>query len=584
MFRPLVALRPALVCLTLFAAPAWSGVTVTVDGLSDELKDNVLLRIGIQDQAERADLDQSLVDGLHKDAPDDIRGALQPFGYYNPEIEGALSGESPDWRAHYQVDAGPQTLIDSVDLQIEGDGAAGLEEDRERILRRLHKGEPLSHSRYETAKSRLSNAAYAAGYLDARYSRAELRILADQNLAQITLIFETGKRYEFGSVSFEQDAINEDVLRRYVMIQPGEVYDPQVVLDTQFALSDLGYFSSLEILPQRELTENQQVPIVIRATTLPRNVYNTGLGYGTDTGARISAGLQVRRANREGHTAKIETRLSEVKQTAGASYTVPLGHRIGESVGLATEYSDEKVADDDGATEKWSIEASLARLPGDWQRRLYLTFTHEESVLGEDSLVSNLLTPGVSFNRTELDDPIYARKGWALYQDVHGAVREVLSNASFIRSQTVLRGVTSFGRQTRLLARVEYGASIVEDFAELPASQRFFAGGDQSVRGYSYQELGTRNADNKVIGGKYLATGSLELERRIWREWGAAVFIDSGGADDTKLPRLFTGVGAGVRYRAPVGSVQVDLAHPMNDPDGGSGSGVRLHIGVRVGL
>ncbi len=582
MSRSLIVLRHALACLALIAAPAWGGVTVSVEGLSDELQDNVLQRIGIQAQSERADLDQSLVDVLHEDAPDDIRSALQPFGYYNPTIDASLSGNDPDWEAHYRVDAGPQTRIDTVELQIEGDGKAELEDERERILRRLRTGEPLSHSRYDSAKSRLSNVAYAAGYLDARYRKAELRILADENLAQITLVFETGARYEFGAVSFEQDTIDEDVLRRYVKIQPGAVYDPQLVLDTQFALSDLGYFSSLEIIPQRQATVDQQVPIVIHATALPRNVYNLGLGYGTDTGARIGAGVQVRRANRAGHTAKVETRLSEVEQTAGASYTVPLGTRIGESVGLATTYSDKQ--EGDGTSRKWGIETSLARLPGDWQRRLYLAFAHEESLLDDSRLISNLLTPGVSFNRTELDDPIYARKGWAVFQDVHGAVRDVLSNASFIQTKTVLRGVVPLARRTRLLGRVEYGANIVEDFAELPASQRFFAGGDQSVRGYRYQDLGTRNAQGKVIGGKYLATGSLELETRVWREWGAAVFVDSGGADEVTLPRLYTGVGAGVRYRAPVGSVQLDLAHPLNDPDGGSGSGVRLHIGVRVGL
>ncbi len=582
MLRPLTTVRHALIGLTLITAPAWGGVRVTVDGLSDELKDNVLQRIGIRAQAGRADLDHNLVEVLHEDAPDDIRSALQPFGYYNPVIDARLSGSGPDWDAKYRVDAGPQTQIDTVELQIEGDGKAELEDERARILRRLRTGEPLSHSRYDAAKSRLSNAAYAAGYLDARYRRAELRILADENRAQITLVFETSARYEFGAVSFEQDSIDEDVLRRYVMIQPGAVYDPQVVLDTQFALSDLGYFSSLEIIPQRQATVDQQVPIVIRATALPRNVYNLGLGYGTDTGARIGAGLQVRRANRAGHTAKIETRLSEIEQTAGASYSVPLGTRIGESVGLATTYSDKQ--EGDGTSRKWGIEASLSRLPGDWQRRLYLAFAHEESFLDDGRLISNLLTPGVSFNRTELDDPIYARKGWAVFQDVHGAVRDVLSSASFLQTKTILRGVVPLARRTRLLGRVEYGANIVEDFGELPASQRFFAGGDQSVRGYGYQDLGTRNAEGKVIGGKYLATGSVELETRIWNEWGAAVFVDSGGADETSLPQLYTGVGAGLRYRAPVGSVQLDLAHPLDDPDGGSGSGVRLHIGVRVGL
>lgn len=584
MVRPLIALPLALVSLALIAVPARAGIEVTIEGIGGELEENVLLQLGISTQAGRSDLDQNLVEVLHEDAPDDIRAALEPFGYYNPKIDAELTGTAPDWRAHYRIDAGPQTRIDSVEIRIEGDGAAELEDERERVLRRLRPGEPLLHSSYDSAKSRLSNAAYAAGYLDARYRQAELRIIADDNLAQIALVYETGPRYRFGTVRFEQDSVNEDVLQRYVKISPGANYDPQAVLDTQFALSDLGYFSSLEIIPQRESTEDLQVPILIRATPLPRSVYKLGAGYGTDTGARVSAGVQVRRANRLGHTAKAETRLSEVKRTAVAGYSVPLGRRIGESVGLSAEYSDEKIADNDGATEKWSIEASLSRLPGDWQRRLYLAFVHEESRLGDENLVSNLLTPGISFNRTELDDPIYARRGWSIFQDVHGAVRDVLSNASFIRTQTVLRGVVPLGQRTRLLGRLEYGANIVEDFGELPASQRFFAGGDQSVRGYGYQDLGTRDDDGKVIGGKYLATGSIEVETRIWHEWGAALFVDTGGADEISTPRLYSGVGAGVRYRAPVGSIQVDLAHPLDDPDGGSGSGVRLHIGVRVGL
>ena len=100
------------------------------------------------------------------------------------------------------------------------------------------------------------------------------------------------------------------------------------------------------------------------------------------------------------------------------------------------------------------------------------------------------------------------------------------------------------------------------------------------MRGYSYQSLGPLNVDGDVIGGKYLSTYSVEAEIRIWGNWGAAVFADAGGADDDASPPLSLGVGAGVRYRAPIRTVQLDLAHPFD----GDERGVRPHIGIRVGL
>lgn len=578
-------LASALLCIALAcaSAPLRAAIDVEIDGVGAELRDNIELRLGIVLAAEREDLDQGLVEALHQRADAEIRVALQPYGYYRPEIESTLQGEAPHWRARYRIVAGPRTLLRQIDLLIDGEGADDFESEQRRIQRRLAPGTPLLHAHYEEVKALLASAAYAQGYLDARYRLSELRIHAEADAADVRLHFETGPRYYFGEVRIEQadsdSRLSDAMLARYVAIKPGDVYDPQVLLDTQFALGDLGYFQTIDPLPLRdEAGADRQIPVTIHTTPLAPRRYDFGLGYGTDTGARVSAGAEFRRLNAAGHKLKLDTRLSEIKNTARGEYRIPQGVRPGEQIALAGELTQERY--EAGDSLKYGVELSLSRTPGKWQRKLYIAFLHEESELGEEQQTSDLLTPGVSFNRSELDDPIYTRRGWSLFADLHGAQRGALSDTSFAQFRTQLRGAWPLSQRARLLGRYEFGASLVADFDELPASQRFFAGGDQSVRGYRYQSLGPQDADGNVIGGRYLTAASGELEARVVGNWGAAAFYDIGGAGDSPGPKLFQGIGLGLRYRAPVGSIQVDVAHPLDDPDGG----VRLHLGVRVGL
>jgi translocation and assembly module TamA len=292
----------------------------------------------------------------------------------------------------------------------------------------------------------------------------------------------------------------------------------------------------------------------------------------------VSLGTDWRRLNRYGHTINTDFRLSEIKNTLGGKYNIPLGSEPGESLSFSATVETEKL--EDGDTRKYTIGTALNRQPGDWTRKLYLEFAHEESDFGETFATADLLTPGLALTRSKSDDPIYTRKGWYVFGDVHGALKNVLSTTSFLQVRGIARGVYSPLWRLRFIGRAEMGWSVVEQFGELPASQRFFAGGDQSVRGYAYQSLGPRDGDGNVVGGKYLSVFSGEAEYRVWNNWGAAVFMDAGGAEDDPGPDLSKSIGLGLRYRAPIGSLQLDLAHPLD----GDEPPIRIHIGVRVGV
>lgn len=568
--------------------PALADLEVRVDGLSGAEQDNVESRLGILAAADREDLSDDQVRSLHQQAVGDIRKALQPYGYYEPVIESTLDGQAPDWRANYRIAAGPRTLISKVDVVVEGE--AREFEAVVAVMRqlRLREGDPLLHERYEDAKSRLQQAAYNNGYLDAVFTRAELRVKPTAHTAEILLTLDSGPRYFFGDITLETQGLDETFVRNYVLMVPGEPFDPQQLLKTQFALSDLDYFQTVEMAPLRESMRGNRIPVEIRTTPRPRRRYEIGAGYGTDTGARLTSAIEFRRLGDTGHKLRGEARVSEIKDSYGGEYRIPLGRKPGENLSFTGTRAYEKFVDG-GESLKYALGASLARVPGKWQRRLYLQYEHEESVIADVSDISDLLIPGLSLNRSETDNPIHTRRGWSAFADVHGAYKEALSSTSFLQVRGLLRTALPLFERARLLGRAELGVNLVEAFSKLPPSQRFFAGGDQSVRGYAYQSLGPRDASGRVIGGQYLSAFSIEAEYsfsgRLWngllRNWGAAAFVDAGGADDIPWPELARGIGAGLRYRAPIGFVNLDLAHAL---DGDDRRGLRLHISVRVGL
>jgi translocation and assembly module TamA len=560
------------------AGAAHAAPSVTVEGVSGDIRDNVLALLSIQGAIREGQTETHVLERLHRRAEDDIRTALQPFGYYTPIIDARFIEVRGEARARYRIELGPRTRIERVGITPSGDGA---EDPRVAALIErfpLKSGDPLLHSRYEQGKTQLSAALFGWGYIDARYTRTQLRVNPETARADIVLDIETGQRFRFGEITIEQDELNDELLRRYLPISPGDEFSPRALLDTQFKLGDLGYFSRVDIEPQRDQADGDLVPIIIRTEYLNSQRYSAGLGYGTDTGARLSLSTEFRRINRRGHWVNTDFRLSEIKNSVGANYNIPLGYIPGERLTFSTTYQDEEF--EDGDSSKYTVGASISRQPGSWRRRVYLEYSTERFDVGGESRTTDLLIPGVSFQREEVDDPIYVRQGWSFFIDTHGASADVLSSTSFVQARTVIRGAYPLGQRTRLLGRFEYGTSLVESFERLPLSERFYAGGDQSVRGYAYQSIGKRDDEGRVLGGENLATMTAEIERLVWGNVGVAAFMDAGGADSRAFPSLFRGVGAGVRYRAPIGSVQLDLAHPLD----GDSRGIRLHLGIRIGL
>src|SRR5690606_10567552 len=187
-----------------------------------------------------------------------------------------------------------------------------------------------------------------------------------------------------------------------------------------------------------------------------------------------------------------------------------------------------------------------------------------------------VLFGGAQLTSKVADDPLVPRRGYSWSMDLRAGTDALGSGTSFSRLHAGGNIVRSLGERVRVLLRGEYGAIATDEFSLLPPSQRFYAGGDGSVRGYAYQSLGPQDEFGARVGGRYLAVASAELEVRIVGDYGAALFFDVGNASNSTRPDLSRGVGIGARWRSPVGVIGLDIAHPLDDPD----TDFRLHLSV----
>jgi translocation and assembly module TamA len=573
--------------------PGAAQLELEISGVDKQLQENVRAHLGIArlvpenglipfNPFERKEtpppVTESNIQRLHRQATAEIRQALQPFGYYQPVVQAQLVRDGDIWRASYEIDAGPATRIDQVDIQVSGAGQAHASILAARDATRLQTGKQLLHSEYEATKQALLQAALTAGFLDARYRTAELRILKAQHLAQVRLLLDTGPRYFFGPISIEQDILDPDFVQQFVHIEQGAPFNNEALLDLQLALSDSGYFSRVEVTPRRADATDFHVPVVITTKPAKPRRYAIGLGYGTDTGPRVSLATEFRRINRRGHSVLADIRLSKILQSVGAQYKVPIGNLVSDRLIFSSRADFETLADG-GSSDRFTLGTSRNEEWGPLQRRLYLNYQHEVFSLGEDDHTVNFFIPGVTLSQLRADDILFPRRGYSWSADLRGTPG-LVSDTAFTRIELAGQRVLPLGERSRLLLRSRLGALSAEDFSRLPATERFFAGGDQSVRGYGYQKLAPEDDSGDVVGGQYLAVGSIELDHLFFGNFGAAVFVDTGNADDEFLPSLKTGAGIGFRWRSPVGMLRIDIAHPFNDSD----DNYRLHITIGPSL
>lgn len=556
-------------------------VDIRVDGIQRaRLSENVRIYLDSMDknEADGSERHQYLL-------RENISKALRVFGYYNSKIYFDLqprAGQKDLLIA--SVDVGEPVRIDSTDIEISGEAA------EDEAFRKLNKNVPekgavLEHEVYDDYKSSLEKLARQRGYFDAEFPVHELQVMPSTNQGWWHLVFNSGQRYHYGDISFHGSQIREDYLRNILTIESGDPYLINDVSGMTGDYSSSNWFQSVLVRPTlHEDTKLVDLEVLLRPRK--KNSMELGIGYGSDSGPHTQIGWTRPWINSRGHSLHSNLYLSSPRQNFEATYKMPL---LKNPLNYYYEFSAGFEHEDDTKTDTKSTAATVAALrfwnhPTGWRysaglRARYDNFT--QAGIDEKTL---LIYPTTTVSRSRISGGTFADRADTISVTVDLGRKMWASDVNFFRIRANAGWIKTFAVNHRFLTRGDIGYLHTNEFNRIPPALRFFAGGDRSVRGYGYKKIAPKDQRNgKLLGGSRLATGSLEYQYQVVKDWWAATFFDAGfAANKFAGDELRYGAGIGVRWASPVGPIKFDIATPVRDKD--DSKNIQFYIGLGTEL
>ncbi len=537
---------------------------VVVTPKSAALKKNIEAYIG-----QMSATDEKTLNAIKRAVLLRTREASQALGYYQTQVVVRLTDDAEP-RMQVLVERGDPVRLRTVNIQVNGEAAQlpafAVPEDK-----RLQVGARLDHSAYDDLKSDLQNQALRFGFFAATFSQHELLIDPQVGAADINLVFDSGPRYRFGEVKFSENSkITPELLQHLLPFKSGAPYNSAQVAKLTQNLQSTGYFEQVRVDAVGTADGPLDIPVNVMLEAIKPRTLSLGLGFSTDVGPRGRFGWERHRVNASGHKLGFDSEVSKPRQNVSSWYQIPVTSKpLTDYVRFTTGYQREELVDADSRLTNFGVQWH-SRLPSDWLRIVSLRWEQEQYNFGRGARDgrSSFLMPGIGYSVLRSDSPIDPSRGHRLQWDVRGAKQGLIADADVLHVSALARGLITFAHDHRLLGRAQIGAIGTNSYKKVPPSLRFFAGGDQSVRGYDYETLSPRDKQGKREGGRYMFAGSVEYQYSIAEKWRVASFVDQGNSFNSLGDKMNTGAGIGVRWVSPVGPIRLDLARAFDEDKG----------------
>ncbi|MBR9785453.1 MAG: outer membrane protein assembly factor [Gammaproteobacteria bacterium] len=556
----------SLICTLASTAQAQEGISYNIQGVKDDkLRNNIRLHLNSLD-VEKALLTDPYWQG---EVSDTVATALQPYGYYNSETNVVIDDGD---KVTVNVSLNAPLTINKVTREIIG---AGREDKafRERFnALKLKEGDVLNQTIYESFKSSMFNYALSNGYFDFHWQATRLDLVRGAKQANVLLIAQSGPQYQFGELKIVGEDKAKAIISRLKPFEAGDAYSSAVLSDFNRRLNQSGYFNRVIARPVVSDAEGLRVPVEVSLQHRPTDAFNVSLGAATDTGPRVRLGWERPWVNDKGHSVSSDIFISEPEQSVTADYRIPMKNITRDYASIEAGYQFIEYANTSFESETLSLSAHRYWQKNDspWQHDGSITYLRETYDQGElNTNTTSLVLPGYSLTYRNKDSELNISNGSYIQMLAQYGKEGFGSDIDFAKAVVEATLIRTFNDVHRISLRGEAGAIKTNSFDEVPTSLRFYAGGDQSVRGFDYREISptadvidpeTGELVTDSIGGKYLLTTSVEYAYRVADNWRVAAFVDAGTATNDTSTTLTYSVGPGVHWLSPIGPVRLYVA------------------------
>lgn len=529
-------------------------------------------------------------------AEGNARELLATLGYFAPtlalDMQETPGAEAPR-RIVLRVEPGVQTIVREASIQVTGPDLGPSAEAAEGAPQRarvqsewaLGPGQPFTQSDWDGAKNQGLRTLRARRYPTARIANSRAEIDADQHAAKLAVNYDTGPAYRFGPLRIEgSERYDPEGARRLARLPTGAVYSEARLLDAQQRLASSGYYDAVFLTLDTDGTDPEAAPVTAQVREAKLQKWVFGVGVSTDSGPRLSVDHTHNRLPGIGWRAVSKLQLDRKNKLLSTEWTA-LPAEDGWRWFSGAQVQRETTG---------SYEVNSARLRGGRthssdriDRTAFLQYDYANNQGPNAPPSSTAVTANYSWTGRYFNSPTTPTRGFGLAWELGLGTTLTPQRDPFVRTMARWLHFVPLGkvqlegglpRDSRLALRAEGGAVLARSGAQIPVTQLFLTGGDTTVRGYGYRAIGARTENDLLYGGRYLAVASVEWQRPFAvrgnvTDWESTVFADAGAVADRVgdlSPQV--GVGAGVRWRSPVGPLQADLAYGLK------AKSLRLHL------
>jgi outer membrane protein assembly factor BamA/autotransporter translocation and assembly factor TamB len=443
---------------------------------------------------------------------------------------------------------------------------ATLPEDDLRRAAALEPGVPVNETALVAATDRVR-----AHYFERGYAAVRLNPTLQPQGESLDVVFQVaeGPRRTVGQVVVRGlRRTRESVVRRQLRLRAGRPVDPRALVAIERRLLDLGVFARVTV----EASDEDPSTITVSV----------------EEGDRLVAGYDLRHDDEDGNLAELDgevRNLLGVGLVLGARYAVgrdvrdarlafslPAVRRLGRVTVSAFRLDEDLPADEGGEGAEQNVRRSTGaqlqltrRVRRSWDLMLGYRFKRVVVLpLFPDPL--DIAALDVSLLRDTRDSTLDARRGrfWSLSLEYSPA--SLGSDFTFVKGFGQVFAMQRMGASLTWAQGLRLGLGHGFGGQRLISSERFFAGGGNTIRGFATDEVGPRDVFGDPAGGQAVLVLNEELRYHHSSGLGAAVFYDGGNVfpdvSDLSLDWRHA-VGLGVRWSSPIGLLRLDVGFPL---------------------